>query len=204
VVKHVVGVDGQGRALIGRDLVYFFGPSQDIPNLFGSVAELAASHTGTETVVTDTDGLVLERIGKVIVTLGHGTDEDSNALVGLQCLQVVLGADHGCLKTHGDLAAVGRQVVGDRVLNNLQELFLRVGGADGKSVEQLNHQTGKSLESSGDADGGVDFDQYTLSRVDENLQATGLVHGGIEQGKKTLRWVRRYTFPVFFFSHWRC
>lgn len=60
------------------------GFSEDIPNLFGSVAELATGNTGTETVVADTDSFVLERIGKVIVALGHGTDENGDTLVGVQ------------------------------------------------------------------------------------------------------------------------
>lgn len=115
------------RALWARFLsflVFQLGFSEDIPNLFGRVAEFAAGHTGTKTVVADTDSFVLEGVGKVIVALGHGTDENGDTLVGVQRLQVVLGADHGRLETHGHLAAVGGQVVGDRVLNNLEELFL--------------------------------------------------------------------------------
>lgn len=88
------------------------------------MAELAAGNTGTKTVVADTDSIVLEGVGKVVVTLGHGTDEDGDTLVRVQRLQIILGADHRRLETHGHLAAVGGQVVGDRVLDNLKELFL--------------------------------------------------------------------------------
>lgn len=105
--------------------------SQNIPNLFGRVAELTTRHTGTETVVADTDALILEGIGKVIVALGHGTDEDGDALIGLQRLQVVPGAHQGGFETHGDLATVGRQVVGDGVLDDLEQFLLRIGRADG-------------------------------------------------------------------------
>jgi hypothetical protein len=98
--------------------------SQNIPHLLRRVAELAASHTGTQTVVADTDGVILERVGKVVVAFGHGTDEDRNALLGTQRLNVVLGADHGGIETHGHLAAVRGQVVGDRVLDDLEELLL--------------------------------------------------------------------------------
>ena len=150
------------------------------------MAELAAGDTGTQTVVADTDRFILEAVGKVIVALGHGTNENGDGLVRVQRLQVVLGADHGGLETHGHLAAVGGQVVGDGVLDDLEELFLGVGGADGEAVEQLDHQTGETLESSGNANGGVDFDQHTFGGVDENLQATGLVDGGIEESKKAL------------------
>jgi len=150
------------------------------------VAELATGHTGRETVVADTDGVILERIGKVVVTLGHGTDKDSNALLGANRLNVVSGPHNGGLETESHLAAVGRQVVGDGVLDHLQQLLLRVSGADGQTVEQLDHQTRKTLEGSGNADGGVDFNQNTLGSVDEDLQAASLVDGRVEEGKKTL------------------
>jgi len=161
------------------------------------VAELATGHTGTETVVADTDAFILKSVGKVIVTLGHGTDEDGNTLVGFQRLQVVPGANQGCLKTHSHLTAVGRQVVGDGVLDDLEELLLRVGGADGETVEQLDHETGETLEGSGDADGGVDFDQNSLGCVDENLEPTGLVDRRVKKSQKTLRWVSGYSFFIY-------
>jgi hypothetical protein len=50
----------------------------------------------------------------------------------------------------------------------------------------LDHQTGETLESTGNADGGIDLDQDTLGSVDENLKATGLVDGGVEEGEETL------------------
>jgi hypothetical protein len=50
----------------------------------------------------------------------------------------------------------------------------------------LDHKTGETLESTGNADGGVDLDQDTLGSVDENLKATGLVDGGVEEGEETL------------------
>jgi hypothetical protein len=80
-------------------------------------------------------------------------------------------------------------VVGDGVLDDLEELLLRVGGADGETVEQLDHKTGETLEGSGNTDGGVDFDQNSLGGVDEDLEATGLVDGGVKESQKTLQWV---------------
>lgn len=151
--------------------------SQNVPHLLGRVAELAAGHTGTETVVADTDGVVLERVSKVIVALGHGTNEDGDALLGTQRLDVVLRTDHGGVETHGDLAAVGREVVGDGVLDDLEQLLLRVGGADGQSVEQLDHQTGEPLERSRNAHGGIDLDENALGRVNEDLKAASLIDG---------------------------
>lgn len=118
-----------------RDLVF---PcrlcSQNIPHLLGCVAELAASHTGTETVVADGDGIVLEGVGKVIVALGHGTDKDGDTLAGAQGLDVVLGADNGGLETHSHLTAVRGQVVGNGVLDDLEQLLLGIGGTNGQAV----------------------------------------------------------------------
>lgn len=175
---------GQRGALTAAQ--YSPSRSQNVPHFLRRVAELAAGHTGTETVVADTDRVVLERVGKVIVALGHGTDKDGDALLGTQRLDVILGADHGGVETHGHLAAVGGQVVGDRVLDDLEQLLLRVGGANGEPVEQLNHQTGEPLERSRNAHRGIDFDQNALGRVDENLEAAGLVDGRIQESEKAL------------------
>lgn len=151
--------------------------SQNVPHLLSRMAKLAAGDTGTQTVVADTDSVILEGIGEVVMALGHGTDKNRNTLLRTEGFDIILGADNGRLETHGDLAAIGGQVVGDRVLDNLEQLFLRVGGTNGKAVQQLNHQTGETLESSGNANGGVDFDQNALGCVDENLEPTGLVDG---------------------------
>lgn len=53
-------------------------------------------------------------------------------------------------------------------------------------MEQLDHQTGKPLERSRNADGRIDFNQNTLGCVNEDLQAPGLVDGRIQQGEKAL------------------
>ena len=150
------------------------------------MAELAAGHTGTKAVVADTDGVILEGVGEIVVALGHGTDEDGDALFGAERFDIVLGAHHGRLETEGDLAAIGWQVVGDWVLDHFQQLLLRVGGADGETVKQLNHQPSKPLKSSRNAHGRVDFDQNALGSVDENLKTTGFVDGGVQEGKEAL------------------
>jgi hypothetical protein len=92
----------------------------DVPDLLGGMAESTASDTGTQTEVADTDRVVLELICKGVVTLGHGSDEDADALLGCEIGDVVAHTNNGRVETKGDLAAVGREVVGDRVLNNLQ------------------------------------------------------------------------------------
>jgi hypothetical protein len=78
-------------------------------------------------------------------------------------------------------------VIGDGVLNDLQQLFLRCCRANGESVKKLNHQTGEALEGTRDADGRADFDQDTLCCVNVDLEFAGLVERRVEEGEKTLR-----------------
>lgn len=150
------------------------------------MAEFTAGHTSTQAVVADTDLVILQRVGKVIITLGHGTDEDADALFGIQRLNVVSGPHNGSLETESHLAAVGRQVVRNGVFDNLQQLLLRIRRADGQPVKELNHQTGKPLECPRNAHGGIHFDQDALGGMDEDLQLSGLVDRGIEEGQETL------------------
>jgi len=151
------------------------------------MAKFTACHTCTQTVVADTDGVIFEGVGKVIVTLGHGTNEDANALVGTQRLDVVGGPHHRSLETESHLPAVGGKMVRDGVLDNLQQLLLGVCRADRQPVKELNHQTGEPLESSGNTDGGVHFNQNPFGGVNVNLQSSGLVDGRVKEGQEALQ-----------------
>lgn len=53
------------------------------------MAELAACHTGRQIEVADRDGIVLDRVGEVVASLGHGSDEHTDALILVQALDVV-------------------------------------------------------------------------------------------------------------------
>lgn len=150
------------------------------------MAELAARHTGAQAEVADGDSVILERIGKVILPLCHGSDKHADALLGTQRLDIVVYAHDGGVKAKRDLAAVRREVVCDGVLDDLQQLLLRVGRADRELMQQLHHQTGEALEGSGDTYGGADFDQDPLGGVDVYLQLAGLVDGRIEESEKAL------------------
>lgn len=150
---------------------------KDIPCVLGRMAEFTASHAGTQTVIADTDGLVLEGIGEIVVTLGHGTDKDTDALLGAESLEVVAHTHDRRLVAHGDLAAIGREMVGDGVLDDPEQLLLGVGRANGQSMKQLDHEAGKTLEGARNADRRVDLDQDTFGGMDVDLQFTGLVGG---------------------------
>lgn len=68
-------------------------------------------------------------------------------------------------------------MVGDGILDYFQELLLRVGGSYGQPMEQLDHESGKSLEGPGYPHGGTDLDENAFGSVDEDLKFARLVHG---------------------------
>lgn len=90
----------------------------NVPYVFGSVAELAAGNAGREAVVADSDLLVYIFVGEVVGAFGHGTDKDTYALFGSQVLDIVSRSHDLFVKTEGNLAAVRREMVGDGVLDD--------------------------------------------------------------------------------------
>lgn len=150
------------------------------------MAELGAGDGGGEGEVGDTDLLVHKLVGKVIATLGHGTDKDANGLVWVQLLDVLADLDNWCIKGEGNLAAVWWEMVGDWVLDDFEKLLLRVGGADRETVQELDHETSEALESTWDAHSWADLDEDTLGGGDVDLEETSLVDWRIEEGEKAL------------------
>lgn len=54
-------------------------------------------------------------------------------------------------------------------------------------MEELDHQTSETLEGTGNANGGADFDQDTLGCVNVDLELAGLVERRVKKSEKTLR-----------------
>lgn len=160
--------------------------SNDIPGILARVTEFAAGHARTETVIADTDGLVLEGVGKVILAFGHGADKDADTFVGFKSVDVISDSNDVGVKTQGDFPAVRGEVVGDGVFDDLEQLFLRVDGPNGQPVQQLDHKTGEPFECSRNPHGRTDFDQDTFGGVDVDLQPAGLVDGRVKEGQQTL------------------
>ena len=94
------------------------------------MAELAASNTGRERVIADRDRIILELVRKVVVALGHGTNENADAFFRAEILDVVPYSDHRCIEGNSDLSAVRWQMVCDGILNDLQKLLLRCSRPD--------------------------------------------------------------------------
>lgn len=118
--------------------------------------------------------------------LRHGPHEDADALIGTQSVEIIPHPDHGGFIAHGYLAAVGRQVVGDRILDDPQQLLLGIGGANGESMQKLDHETGEALEGARNADGRVDLDQDPFGGMDVDLEFASLVDGRVEESEETL------------------
>lgn len=66
-------------------------------------------------------------------------------------------------------------MVGDGVCDNLQQLLLRVDGADREAVEKLYHKTSETLKGTWNAYRGADFDQNAFGCVNVDLELAGLV-----------------------------
>lgn len=107
----------------------------DAPDVFGGVAEFAARNTSTEIEVADGDGVVLDSVREVVVALGHGANEDAYALILAEALDVVAHSNNLGVEAESNLPAVRRKVVGDWVLDDLDELLLGGGRADLVAME---------------------------------------------------------------------
>lgn len=79
---------------------------QNVPGVLSGVAELAAGNTGRQTEVADGDLLVDIRVGKVIGTFGHSSDEYANTLIIIQLVDVAPDLHDRSVETEGDLAAL--------------------------------------------------------------------------------------------------
>lgn len=82
--------------------------SKNVPSILGSMAKLAAGNTSRKTEVADGDLLVNVCVGKVVRALGHGTNEDADALVRLEPIDVGPDVGDRSVEAESDFAALGR------------------------------------------------------------------------------------------------
>ena len=103
-----------------------YSPSwlDDVPDVFHSIAELTTCYASAQAVVADADSVIHVHVCKIVLAFGHGADEDANALFGTYVIDVVLDPDDFSVVTEGDLSAIGRKMVCDGILDDLEELFL--------------------------------------------------------------------------------
>ena len=92
----------------------------NVPDVFGGVAKLAAGYAGAEAVVADADGIVLVLVGEAVLAFGHGTDEDAGALLRSKVGDVVSNSNNGRVEGQSHFAAVRWKVVSDWILDDLE------------------------------------------------------------------------------------
>lgn len=92
----------------------------DIPNVLNSIAKFATRYAGTEAVVAYADSVVLEAIGKVIVTFGHGTHENANALFWPYVFNVVLDPNDVGIVAECNFAAIRWKMIRDGIFDDLE------------------------------------------------------------------------------------
>ena len=89
-------------------MAYLFGASDDIPRILAGVAEFAASNACTQTIVADTDGFVLESVGKVVLALGHGANKNTDTFRWAEGVDIITDSYHVSIETQRDLSAIWR------------------------------------------------------------------------------------------------
>ena len=94
------------------------------PDILRCMTELTAGNAGTEIELADSNAIVLDVIREVIVALCHGTNEDCDAFVLGKSRNIVADTYDLGVETECYLAAVGRKMIGDRILDDLDKLFL--------------------------------------------------------------------------------
>lgn len=100
--------------------------SDDVPCVFGGMTEFAACHACAQAVIAYADRLVFEAVSEVVFSFCHCANEDANAFAGVQRINVVSNSYHLGVKAEGNLSATWRKVVGDGILDDFEELFLRI------------------------------------------------------------------------------
>jgi hypothetical protein len=84
------------------------------------MAEFRACYTSRKAVVADADRLVFEGVGKVIFAFGHCSHEDANRFLWADGSYVIVDPDNLCVKTESDFPTVGREVVGNGILDHFE------------------------------------------------------------------------------------
>lgn len=133
------------------------------------MTEFAACHASAQGIVADADGVIFEAVREVVPAFSHRSDKHAYTLLRSQVRYVVPDTYDFGVEAQSNLSAIWWKVIGDRILDDLEQFLLRIRRADGKSMEELNHQAGKPLERAWYADRRADFDQNALGSVDVNL-----------------------------------
>jgi hypothetical protein len=85
VVAHgLAGVSGMDRSGIWPSLGL-----EDVPDILRGMTEFTACNAGTEVKLANSDAIVLDVVREIVVALGHGTNEDCNALALVEASDII-------------------------------------------------------------------------------------------------------------------
>lgn len=108
------------RASVSSDGEHLPLQLDDVPDVLNSVAEFATRHASTQAVVAYADSVVLEAVCKVVLTFGHGTNENAHALFWPYVLNVVLDPNNVGVVAECDLTAIWRKMIRYGILDDLE------------------------------------------------------------------------------------
>lgn len=94
------------------------------------MTKLAAGNTGRQAKIADGDLLVHVCVGKIVRAFCHGANKDADTLVRIKTINVASDMRHGSVETEGNLTALGREVIGDGVVDDAEKFLLGVGRPD--------------------------------------------------------------------------
>ena len=103
------------------------GTSDNVPNVLSRITELSARYASAQTEVANADGIVLDVVCKVVVTFRHSAHKYANALLGSNIRNIVCDSHHLRVIAKRDFAAIWWKMIGDWVLYDFEEFFLRIG-----------------------------------------------------------------------------
>jgi len=114
-----------------------------------------------------------------------GTDNEDDRLIGERSDEV---CDVDELTSNGstDTECTRREILCDGVLDDLEEDIRTISGSDLEFIEELDHQTGETLESTGNTHAGRDVDEDVAGGLDVHLQVTSLVERRIKESEEAL------------------
>lgn len=156
------------------------------PKILQRTTKLAARNTGAQAVLADTDLLIHHSIGKVVLSMSHGTYEHGDTASLRNRREVATQPLNRTIEGEGDFVRVGWEVIRDGILDDPQKLFATTHAADAELVQKLDHESGETFEGSRNAHVRVDFDENTTGGVDVDLEETGFVERRVEEGEEAL------------------
>ena len=166
------------------NFVYIF--LNDIPQVFEGAANLGASDTGTQWELANRNLFITILVGKIIWPMRVRSNDETDGFILGQRRGKLRDTDRRCISGTDNFAASDRQMVGYWVFDDFEKLFSALRRSDRELVQQLNHQSRKTLKRARNTRMRMHFNKNIVSRADVHLQMTSLVQWRVQKRQKTL------------------